>query len=286
VGGHRSCRRRTTPQASISPDWWRRARCSARARPAARSNAGSPVPRRRQTTTTAEVGVSILLLIIGTLAVLAGALARALVVDEIRGYIQRRITASVNATIESLPSDLQQKWADEWRAELGSTISSPLAAARFAIGLRRSSLDLVRTHAALLGHSTEHRDHPNAKGKRPAGVDFSDRRRQAAFQEAAQSMARAYEILSAQLGVSNLRGDMFMRDAAICAKTGLIWKHGIDRHDAIDPDTREPVEIKSTRLREGAPLYFVTSVTSLQALRSSFEPVVTGSSAYSMTPRT
>jgi hypothetical protein len=203
--------------------------------------------------------VSILLPIVGTLAAVAAALARALAVDEIRGYIQRRITASVNATIELLPSKLQQEWADEWRAELSSTLSSPVAAARFALGLRRSALELMRNSAVASENSTEHRDGQAAKSERSAGVDFSDRRRQAALQEAARSMARAYEILSAQLGVTNLRGDLFMREAAICAKAGLIWKHGADYHDAIDPDTGEAVEIKSMCLREGAPLHFFTS---------------------------
>jgi hypothetical protein len=203
--------------------------------------------------------VSILLPIVGTLAAVAAALARALAVDEIRGYIQRRITASVNATIESLPSDIQGEWADEWRAELSSIISSPVAAARFALGLRRSALNLARNSATVPGHSTEHRDSQGAKSEGSAGVDFSDHRRQAALQEAAQSMARAYEILSAQLGVSNLRGDVFMREAAICAEAGLIWKHGTDHHDAIDPNTDEAVEIKSVCLQEGAPLHFFTS---------------------------
>jgi hypothetical protein len=146
--------------------------------------------------------VSILLPVIGALAAVAAALARALAVDEIRGHIQRRITASVNATIESLPSELQQEWADEWRAELSSTIPSPVAATRFALGLRRSALELVCNSAAVSRDSTEHRDDQRAKGEQPAGLDFSDRRRRAALREAAQSMARAYEILSAQLGVS------------------------------------------------------------------------------------
>jgi hypothetical protein len=203
--------------------------------------------------------VNTLLPILGTLAACAAVVVRALAVDEIRGYIQRRITASVDATIESLPPDLREEWGDEWRAELSSIISSPVTATRFALGLRLSALELASKSAVVSGHSTERQGNQGTKGEPPTGVDFSDRRRQAALQDAAQSMARAYEILSAQLGVSNLRGDLFMREAAICAKAGLIWKHGTDYHDAVDPNTGEAVEIKSVRLKEGASPHFFTS---------------------------
>ncbi|HTZ86151.1 MAG TPA: hypothetical protein VMB05_05735 [Solirubrobacteraceae bacterium] len=202
--------------------------------------------------------MNVLLPIVVTLAAGVITVVRALAVDEVRGYIQRRITASVDATIESLPPDLQEEWGDEWRAELSSVISSPVTAIKFALGLRLSALELASS-ALVSGHSTERGDNQGINSEPPAGVDFSDRRRQAALQDATQSMARAYEILSAQLGVSNLRGDLFMREAAICAEAGLIWKPGTGYHDAVDPKTGEKVEIKSVRLKEGVSPHFSTS---------------------------
>jgi hypothetical protein len=76
-----------------------------------------------------------------------GAVVRALLIDEARGRLQRRISADVERTIASLPQGLQAEWADEWRAELAATISMPLAASAFAWGLRKSATELVRNHA-------------------------------------------------------------------------------------------------------------------------------------------
>ncbi len=66
----------------------------------------------------------------------AGAIARALLIDQVRGQIQRHLTQSVESTIASLPDDLQAEWGEEWRAELTACIAMPVTAARFARGLR------------------------------------------------------------------------------------------------------------------------------------------------------
>ncbi len=73
----------------------------------------------------------------------AGALARALLIDQVRGQIQRHLTQSVESTIATLPDDLQAEWGDEWRAELAACIVMPVTAARFARGLRARAHKLV-----------------------------------------------------------------------------------------------------------------------------------------------
>jgi hypothetical protein len=137
------------------------------------------------------VGVNILLIVVGTLVALVAIIARTLAVDEVRGYIQRRITASVNAIIASLPPDLQQEWADEWRAELEDVISTPVTAALFARGLRRSAVELSRGRTVdepqRPGELTESR---GLRSEPTMDIDLSDRRRRTALQEAAQNMAR------------------------------------------------------------------------------------------------
>ena len=68
---------------------------------------------------------------------------RALMIDEIRGRIQRRIQTSLERTIASLPPELQDAWGAEWRAELAAVIEMPLSALRFVRGARRSTDHLV-----------------------------------------------------------------------------------------------------------------------------------------------
>jgi DNA-binding NarL/FixJ family response regulator len=82
------------------------------------------------------------LLVLGVL----GAIARAFAVDEARGYIQNRVRADVEGIIASLPPELREEWADEWREELAAVISMPLTAIRFARGLRQSAVLLVGQH--------------------------------------------------------------------------------------------------------------------------------------------
>jgi hypothetical protein len=90
----------------------------------------------------------VLLVILGLPAALAILVFKALAVDQVRGQIERRIRASVDATIASLPSGLAAEWEEEWRADLAETISMPVTAARYAWGLRQSARQL-RSDAAL-----------------------------------------------------------------------------------------------------------------------------------------
>jgi alpha-glucoside transport system substrate-binding protein len=87
--------------------------------------------------------MTFLLVILGFAAALAVGVVKALAIDQLRGHIQRRITASVEATIARLPAELQDEWADEWRAELAAVMSMPLTAALYAHGLRHSAIELV-----------------------------------------------------------------------------------------------------------------------------------------------
>lgn len=203
--------------------------------------------------------MNILVVVVGTLVALVAIIARTLAVDEVRGYIRRRITASVDATIASLPPDLQKEWADEWRAELEDVISTPVTAALFARGLRRSAIELSRGQTVdepqRPGEPTESRD---LRSKPTTDLDLSDRRRRAAMQEAAQNMARAYEILRTRVGAPHLIDNASLREVMVCAKIGLIWRGGHSDIDAIDPKTGEAVEIKSTRLVDGGAIHFST----------------------------
>ena len=77
-----------------------------------------------------------LLIVVGVLASVAVLVARALAVDEVKGRLQRRIRARLEATIVQLPDALQAEWAEEWRAELAAIITMPLSAAQFVRGIR------------------------------------------------------------------------------------------------------------------------------------------------------
>jgi hypothetical protein len=81
---------------------------------------------------------TILPLVVVMLA-LVWAVLRALAVDEAKGRIARRLEADVERTISSLPPELQEDWADEWRAEFAAVASMPFSAFRLAQGLRRSA---------------------------------------------------------------------------------------------------------------------------------------------------
>lgn len=82
--------------------------------------------------------MSVALTIAGVALALIVGLVRALALDEIRGRMQRRAEASVEATIASLPPHLQEEWGPELRAELAAMRSMPLTAISFASGLRQT----------------------------------------------------------------------------------------------------------------------------------------------------
>jgi hypothetical protein len=83
-------------------------------------------------------------LVIGSIGVLV---LKALAVDEVKGRMQRRIRANVEATIATLPEELKAEYAEEWRAELDAIITMPLTASSFARGLRSSARELTATPA-------------------------------------------------------------------------------------------------------------------------------------------
>lgn len=89
---------------------------------------------------------------------LLGLIAKALLVDEARGRLQRQIRADVEATIAALPIELQEEWGDEWRAELAAVISMPWTATKFARGLRQAAdrlsdeATLGQSHQVPFGH--------------------------------------------------------------------------------------------------------------------------------------
>jgi hypothetical protein len=87
--------------------------------------------------------MSALIVIALAIAGLAGAIVRALLIDQVRGQIQRHVTESVEATIASLSAERQAEWGDEWRAELAAIIAMPVTAARFARGLRTRANELA-----------------------------------------------------------------------------------------------------------------------------------------------
>jgi hypothetical protein len=87
--------------------------------------------------------MSLLFVILGLVGAFLVVILKALAVDQVRGQIQRRITASVDAAIASLPDELQAEYAEDWRAELAAAISMPVTAARLARGLRQSAIELA-----------------------------------------------------------------------------------------------------------------------------------------------
>jgi hypothetical protein len=115
--------------------------------------------------------MSTTLLVGGVVLALGLAVVRALLIDEIRGRIHRRASASVEATIGEMPDELQEEWGPEWRAELGALSSMPVSAIAFARGLRATAGEL--TEAALVPAG---RVGVPARRKRFASWPFGDRR--------------------------------------------------------------------------------------------------------------
>ena len=87
--------------------------------------------------------MSVLLVVLSLAAAFILMVFKALAVDQVKGQIQRRITAHLEATIADLPDALQDEWAEEWRADLAMQISMPVTALRFVRGVRRSAHELV-----------------------------------------------------------------------------------------------------------------------------------------------
>jgi hypothetical protein len=96
-------------------------------------------------------------------------------------------------------------------------------------------------------------------GRAARHIDFSDVRHREALARAAELITSGYEILDSEVGAPNPSDNAFLREAMICAETGLIWQGDRAGIDAIDPRTGEEVEIKSTKLEEGRAVQFPTS---------------------------
>jgi len=72
-------------------------------------------------------------------------------------------------------------------------------------------------------------------------------------------ISSAYQILCEEVGAPNPSDNAFLREAMVCAETGLIWQGDRGGIDAIDPSTGDEVEIKSTKLVDGGAIKFPTS---------------------------
>jgi hypothetical protein len=138
-------------------------------------------------------------LVIGAIAGLIQAVAGGLLADQVRGHIQRRITARVETTSASLPPEMRAEWAEEWRAELATVISMPLTATRFARGLRQSALQLVAEGGNASESAGEAEVPPTPVG---ASIELGNPRqsvRQALQQHGAPVYVRASLIASTEL---------------------------------------------------------------------------------------
>jgi hypothetical protein len=74
---------------------------------------------------------------------LAVLIAKALVVDEARGRVQRRLSRHLETTIASLPEPVRDEWAEEWRNELAAITTMPFTAASFVRHVRQSASQMV-----------------------------------------------------------------------------------------------------------------------------------------------
>ncbi len=84
-----------------------------------------------------------LIFLAGGLLTILLLVARALFVDEVRGRGRRRVARHLEMTIASLSEELQERWADEWRADLAEVIEMPLEAMKFVRNVRRSARQLA-----------------------------------------------------------------------------------------------------------------------------------------------
>jgi hypothetical protein len=85
---------------------------------------------------------------------------RSLAVDEIKGCVQSRMSASVEATIASLPDELQDEWAEEWRAELAANITMPLTTRSSRAGCAAAHNSSLLTRHSLRSPTATTRQRP------------------------------------------------------------------------------------------------------------------------------
>jgi hypothetical protein len=82
---------------------------------------------------------------------------QSLAVDEVRGRIERYTIDAIETAIASLPPDLHDEWADEWRAELEAARSTPVTAVLLAQGLRCAAAELNNDHEVAVWTRSEYR---------------------------------------------------------------------------------------------------------------------------------
>ncbi|HET7445377.1 MAG TPA: hypothetical protein VFJ57_12025 [Solirubrobacterales bacterium] len=108
------------------------------------------------------------LLVIGGILLAFGVfVVRSLLLDELKGRMQRKARSKIEETINSLPVQLQDEWGPEWRAEVASMSSMPLSALAFARGVRKSAADLAGE--AALGPPAAARNEAAVPGRRRKG---------------------------------------------------------------------------------------------------------------------
>lgn len=102
--------------------------------------------------------------IVVVIAAFIGALTltvvKALAANEIKGRIERRITAHLDATIAMLPDEVQAQWAEEMRADLAACISMPITAMQFVRGVRLSAGQLIAQPVPAAAHPERASAHP------------------------------------------------------------------------------------------------------------------------------
>jgi hypothetical protein len=89
-------------------------------------------------------------------------------------------------------------------------------------------------------------------------IDFTDERRRQALERAKDLIVAGYRMLRDEVGADNPADNAFLREARICAKTGVIWVGDRGGCDGRAEDGAE-VEIKSTRLDARPTIQFPTS---------------------------
>jgi len=83
--------------------------------------------------------------IVGLIICFALKALQALMIEEIRGRIERHACASVERAIASMPPQLQALRANKWRAEFATLESMPLSAIAFARRLQQRASRLAAT---------------------------------------------------------------------------------------------------------------------------------------------
>lgn len=85
---------------------------------------------------------------------LLGLIARGVLTDEIKGRLQQRTRAHLDATLDALPTAIRECWEGEWRAELAAKLDMPVTAWQLVCGIRRTAAELVAEPALAAAAQT------------------------------------------------------------------------------------------------------------------------------------